>query len=71
MPRKLVAAFGLALALSLLTAMPVGAQGTITGNLQGMIKDSDGQALPGATVTALRVAQLPGGDWVAQTVVDV
>ena len=27
--------------------------------------------IKGATVTALRVAQLPGGDWVAQTVVDV
>lgn len=60
MSRKLVVAVGVVLALALLQAGPASAQGTVTGNIQGTVKDQDGQALPGVTVTTTSEALVAG-----------
>ncbi len=52
----------IALALLLLLALPgtVVAQGTVTGTVQGTVKDASGAALPGVTVTATSSALVKG-----------
>ncbi len=48
---KIRAFLALALACAFAFAMPAAAQGVQTGQLVGIVKSGDGQALPGATVT--------------------
>ena len=59
MVRDVVRGAGLSL-LFLALALPVAAQGTITGSIQGTVKDIDGGALPGVTVTASSDALVTG-----------
>ncbi len=60
MPRKLSLAIGLAVVLALVMAGPAAAQGSTTGNIQGTVRDSNGEPLPGVTVTALSDALVTG-----------
>ena len=60
MPRKVSIAVGLALLLLLATAGPAWAQGTVTGTVQGTVKDSQGAPLPGVAVTAASTALVRG-----------
>jgi len=60
MPRKVSIAVGLALLLALSAAGPGFAQGALTGSLQGFVRDDQGGALPGVTVTATSSALVMG-----------
>ena len=51
---------GLALILLSGLAVPLAAQSASTGSLQGTVKDADGGALPGVTVTASSDALVAG-----------
>ncbi len=44
----------------LAAAVPAAAQGTVTGNIRGTVKDADGGVLPGVTVTAKSNALVAG-----------
>ena len=57
--RKTLQLLGVALLLAGLAA-PVAAQGTVTGSVQGTIKDQDGGVLPGVSVTASSAALVAG-----------
>ncbi len=59
MQRNLLRVAGISLLLLGLTA-PLAAQGTITGNVRGIVKGPDGAGLPGVTVTALSDALVAG-----------
>ena len=60
MPRQLSVVTGAALILLLGISGVAVAQGTVTGNIQGIVRDADGGGLPGATVTALSSALVRG-----------
>ncbi|MDL1948606.1 TonB-dependent receptor [Acidobacteria bacterium ACD] len=60
MARKHSIAVALALLLVLATAGPALAQGSVTGRIQGAVKDEQGGALPGVTVTAASPALVRG-----------
>jgi hypothetical protein len=60
MPRQLSVVTGAALILLFGLSGTASAQGNVTGNVQGIVKDSDGGVLPGATVTALSTALVRG-----------
>ncbi len=60
MPRPLSVVTGAALILLLGLSGVASAQGTVTGSVQGIVKDSDGGVLPGATVTAISTALVMG-----------
>ena len=60
MPRRLSVVTGAALILLLALSGVASAQGTVTGNVQGTVKDQDGGVLPGATVTAISSALVRG-----------
>ena len=60
MPRPFSVVTGAALILLLGLSGVASAQGTVTGSVQGIVKDSDGGVLPGATVTALSKALVMG-----------
>lgn len=52
MSRRLCVVVGLTLILLSGLAVPLSAQGSLTGSIQGVVKDADGGVLPGVTVTA-------------------
>lgn len=60
MPRKLSVVVGAALILLLGLSGSALAQGTVTGSVQGTVKDSEDGVLPGATVTAYSTALVKG-----------
>jgi hypothetical protein len=60
MPRPFSVVTGAALILLLALSGVASAQGSVTGNVQGIVKDPDGGGLPGATVTALSNALIRG-----------
>ncbi|HYN43564.1 MAG TPA: carboxypeptidase regulatory-like domain-containing protein [Thermoanaerobaculia bacterium] len=60
MPRKVLIAVGLVLFLLLSIEGPALAQGSLTGSLQGSVKDDQGGPLPGVAVTATSSALVKG-----------
>ena len=52
MTKRLTCLLACALAVGILAASPVAAQGLQTGVLSGVVKDPDGLPVPGAAVTA-------------------
>ncbi|MBK8595459.1 MAG: carboxypeptidase regulatory-like domain-containing protein [Holophagales bacterium] len=60
MPRKVLIAVGVALLLLLSIEGPALAQGSLTGSLQGAVKDDQGGPLPGVSVTAASAALVKG-----------
>ncbi len=60
MPRPLSVVAGAALILLLGLPGTAFAQGSVSGNVQGVVRDPDGGPLPGATVTALSAALVRG-----------
>ena len=60
MPRKLSVVVGAALILLLGVSGTAIAQGTVTGSVQGTVKDAEGGVLPGVMVTAVSKALVKG-----------
>ncbi len=60
MPRKLSVVVGAALILLLAASGIAIAQGTVTGNVQGTVKDAQGGPLPGVMVSAVSTALVRG-----------
>ena len=60
MPRKVSIAIGVALMLLLGLSEVANAQGSVTGSVQGTVKDADGGVLPGVMVTAVSKALVKG-----------
>ncbi len=52
MSRSILRTLALAMGCALLCAGPAFAQGVTTAAMQGVVKDAQGQVIPGATITA-------------------